>query len=213
MAVSGLGVMYTATGFLLVYSGLKNVTLKDELSSFLKGSVPPANLTGAPTIGIAGSGGGGSSGSSGGASTSAAPGSGGGDSSIATDALKYVGHKYLYGGAPGTNGSKPWDCSSFCNWVLGHDLGLPIPGYGYGQYDGSVHGPTTLQYLVWSNATTVSHSSKDAKSGDLCVWQTHMGIAIGNGQMVSALNESLGTKVTSIDGTVPGEQLFVRRIK
>ena len=59
----------------------------------------------------------------------------------------------------------------------------------------------------------MGHSPGSAQAGDLCVWQTHMGIAVGGGQMVSALNERLGTRVTTISGGAPGgEVLFVRRI-
>ena len=52
MAVSGLGVAYATTGFVLLWSGVKNATLKDTLTSFLKGQAPTANPTGAPTIGV-----------------------------------------------------------------------------------------------------------------------------------------------------------------
>lgn len=212
MAVSGLGVTYAATGFLLVYSGLKNVTLKDELTSFLSGNVPVANPTGAPVIGLNSSGSSTTSTSSTtSSSSSSAPGASG--SSISADALKYSGHCYSYGGAPGTNGKGCWDCSSFVNWVAGHDQGRAIPGYAAGKYNGSVHGPNTISWLAWSGVKQIGNKSSDAQAGDLCVWQTHMGIAIGGGKMISALNESLGTKVTSIDGIVTGEVLFVKRLK
>jgi hypothetical protein len=69
MAVSGLGVAYAASGFVLLWSGVKNATLKDTLTSFLKGQAPTANPTGAPTIGVADSS---SSGASGGSSQGSA---------------------------------------------------------------------------------------------------------------------------------------------
>lgn len=205
MAVSGLGVTYAVTGFLLVYSGLKNVTLKDELTSFLKGSIPQANPTGAPQIGISGGGGGAASGSSGGIPTSAS------SSSISSDALKYAGHAYLYGGAPGTSGTKPWDCSSFCNWVLSHDLGLPYPGSG--RYTGTTHGPATGSWGMFFAAKgwTVKGGISNAQAGDVIVWSQHMGIALGGGQMISALNEKLGTKVTPVQGYGSGSVLCVGR--
>lgn len=53
MAVSGLGVAYSAAGFVLLWSGYKNATIKDTLTSFLKGQQPPAHPTGGPTIGLA----------------------------------------------------------------------------------------------------------------------------------------------------------------
>lgn len=53
MAVSGLGVAYVAGGFVLLWSGYRNATIKDTLTSFLKGQQPSANPTGAPTVGVA----------------------------------------------------------------------------------------------------------------------------------------------------------------
>jgi cell wall-associated NlpC family hydrolase len=130
---------------------------------------------------------------------------------IAGIAQKYIGHAYVYGGAPGTNGKNPWDCSSCANWVIGHDAGMSIPQFPHGSYNGATHGPATLSWITWG--TFISHNPKDAKAGDICVWQTHMGIAVGNGNMISALNPSQGTKETSIEGGAPGgELLYVRRI-
>lgn len=206
MAVSGAGVAYAAAGFTLLWSGVRNATLKDTLTAFLRGQSPAPHPTGPVTIGLA------STGNASAAPAGGAPGTT--PSAVANDALKYTGHPYLYGGAPGTDGSHPWDCSSFCNWVLGHDLGMTLPGESSPGYSGTSHGPNTVSYLAWGGAKTVSNSASAAQAGDLCVWQTHMGIAIGGGQMVSALNESLGTRVTSISGGAPGgEILFVRRLK
>lgn len=201
MAVDGIGVAYATAGFVLAYAGVKNTTVRDTLSAFLKGTQPAAHPTGSITVGLQDSG-----------AAAGSAGSPANPSAIASDALKYAGHAYLYGGAPGSNGRNPWDCSSFCNWVLGHDFGLKLPTYSTAGYDGSSHGPTTLEYLVWTGAKTVGSKSSDAQAGDLCVWQTHMGIATGDGKMISALNPQLGTQVTPIDGTVTDEALFVRRI-
>ena len=205
MAISGLGVTYAVTGTILFWSGFTGNSIADTLKGFLKGTVPPHNPMAPPSIGVNDSTpGSGSSGSSSGTPVT--------NSGIANDALKYAGHAYLYGGAPGPQGKNPWDCSSFCNWVLGHDLGMSIPVYGK-NWNPSTHGPATGDYLLWGGAKTISHNAKDAQAGDLCVWQTHMGIATGGGNMVSALNPSLGTKVTTIPGGSPGgELLFVRRI-
>lgn len=203
MAVDGIGVAYVTSGFVLAYAGVRRTSVRDTLTAFLKGQQPRAGAPQDLSIGI-------SKGSAQGGPAGSAGASG---SSIASDALQYKGHPYLYGGAPGPSGKNPWDCSSFCNWVLGHDLGMTLPGYTKPGYDGSTHGPTTLEYLVWKGATTVGNKPSDAQAGDLCVWQTHMGIAIGNGQMISALNEHLGTMVTTIADGAPGlEALFVRRV-
>lgn len=107
MAVSGLGVTYSVAGFVLLWSGYKNATIKDTLTSFLKGQEPTANPTGSPTIGVAedsSSSDGTGSGSSG--SGSAAPGNTGADS--ATAAANQAIGKLLaaaYGWATGTQWS------------------------------------------------------------------------------------------------------------
>jgi cell wall-associated NlpC family hydrolase len=49
-----------------------------------------------------------------------------------------------------------------------------------------------------------------AQAGDLCCWQTHIGICTGSGQMISAQDPALGTGVSNIE--LAGEILFVRRI-
>lgn len=52
MAASGIGVAYAGAGFVLLWSGLKNTTLQETLTAFLKGKLPAPHLTGAPTVGI-----------------------------------------------------------------------------------------------------------------------------------------------------------------
>jgi cell wall-associated NlpC family hydrolase len=95
--------------------------------------------------------------------------------------------------------------------VLGRDLGQPIPGYGAGAYSGSSHGPNTLAYLIWGGVRTIPRNQLQA--GDLVVWQSHMGIALGGDQMISALDTRDGVKVTSIEGGSPtGEVLFCKRL-
>jgi cell wall-associated NlpC family hydrolase len=208
--VSGLAVFYATAGGILLWSGLKGQTIKQTIQAITTANSSALSQQGGETVGtpqlsitppVDPSG-----------QTQSAPAST--PSGISNDALRYVGHAYLFGGAPGPNGTKPWDCSSFANWVLGHDLNMILPGSSKPGYNGASHGPNTLLYLAWGSATTVSHKASDAMPGDLLVWQTHMGFALGGDQMVSALNESLGTKVTSISGGSPGaEVLFVRRIK
>jgi cell wall-associated NlpC family hydrolase len=132
-------------------------------------------------------------------------------SAIADDALKYQGAGYVWGGTPGS-GSGHWDCSSFANAVIGRDIGMAIPMYRAGAYIGQSHGPTTGVWLVWPGAFTIKR--KDAAPGDLCIWQTHMGICIGGGRMISALDQASGTQVTTFAAGAPtGEIMFVRRLK
>lgn len=198
--LSGKAVAATTAGFVLLWSGIKGATVGQTLRSLLKGESPPAVPGTPPVIGIATTG-------------TAAAGGGASGSQISSDALKYQGHAYVYGGAPGPSGTSGWDCSSFCNWVLGHDLGMTLPGSSSPGYSGQSHGPTTLSYLGWAGAKTIGHDASQAQAGDLLVWQTHMGICTGSSQMISALDPSLGTRVTTISGGAPpGELLYVRRV-
>lgn len=134
---------------------------------------------------------------------------------IAADAQRYKGAGYTYGG----NGSAPgdWDCSSFVSYVLGHDLGMVLPGggkYGSPGYPPSSHGPVVTDYANWGGASPVNVPA----AGDLCCWvgagtAGHIGIAISGTQMISALNPSDGTTVTGIVGTGPsGSPLVYRRV-
>lgn len=204
MALSGIGLAYATAGGVLLWSGLRGETVGQTIRELARGDTP-SGLNQQPIDTAAGP-----------AATSASSAAGGStptDSEIANDAQRYAGHPYLYGGAPGPNGTNPWDCSSFCNWVLGHDLGMTLPGASSPGYSGTSHGPNTTLYLAWGRAKTVGHSAAAAMAGDLLVWQTHMGIALGGGRMISALNPSLGTRATSIiGGAPPGEVLFVRRV-
>lgn len=130
-------------------------------------------------------------------------------SAIAQDALKYQGAGYVWAGTPGS-GAGHWDCSSFCNAVIGRDLGMAIPMYGAGKYTGQAHGPNTLIWLAWPGCRKVS----TPEAGVLAIWQTHMGICIGGNKMISALNSQLGTKVTTIQEAAPGgEILTLKQLK
>jgi hypothetical protein len=52
MPVDGLGIAYVTGGFLLIYSGYRNVGIKAELTSFLRGQVPQGSPTGAVSVGL-----------------------------------------------------------------------------------------------------------------------------------------------------------------
>lgn len=197
--VSAGGAASAAAGALLLWSGIKGVAVTQALRDILSGAPLPAS--GSITL-TAGGGSGGTSGGGGG---------GGGASGAAADAMQYDGAGYVWGGAP-AQGKGHWDCSSFANWVYGHDLGLAIPGYAAGKYTGAAHGPTTLVWLAWSGLETVSHSGLDASPGDLAIWPTHMGIVTGSDQMISAQDEALGTGTARITGAIP-EPLTIRRYR
>lgn len=126
---------------------------------------------------------------------------------IIGDALKYRGKvPYRFGGA-NPNG---WDCSGFVNYVLGHDLGLTLPG-GIKHFNGATHGPVVLSYVGWSGAVTVQAPA----AGDIVLWPGvgaggHMGIAISGTTLLSALDPALGTNETPIMSTHSGKPVFRR---
>jgi cell wall-associated NlpC family hydrolase len=184
MAVNGRALTAVAIGSTLVWSGIRGWSVLGTASDIILGKAPEQVSQYPLTV----PGGGSSVGSS------VAP----GDGSIAGIATQYQGHAYRFGGAPGRNGDQPWDCSSFCNYVIGVKLGLAIPGYASGGYDGTTHGPPTGMWGVWPGLTHISR--QEVQAGDLVVWLNHMGIAVSNSQMISALNPETGTKVTPIDG-------------
>jgi cell wall-associated NlpC family hydrolase len=137
---------------------------------------------------------------------------------IAQDALKYAGQRYTYGGPADRPGD--WDCSSFVSYVLGHDLGMVLPGggrYGSPAYPPHAHGPVVLSYAGWAGATTLPAGMAPA-AGDLCVWAGagplgHIGIALDGTHMISALDTQYGTLVTPIAGNGPaGVTVQYRRI-
>jgi cell wall-associated NlpC family hydrolase len=132
------------------------------------------------------------------------------DSAIANAALKYNGSpQYTWGGVP-ANGE--WDCSSFVNMVCGMDLSLPIPGYPAGSYNGQSHGPIVSMWALSPLLNTITSDGNLAEAGDIVCYlpDTHMGIAIGNGQMISAQDPELGVGVSTIDGADLGP-VIIRR--
>lgn len=195
MAVNGVAAAAIGAGSLFAWSGIKGWALLPTLADVVSGRTP----TGAETYAL-------SSPDAGNVTGGATGGSG----DAAAIFGQYIGHAYLYGGAPGPDGSKPWDCSSSCNWIVSVKMGRAIPGYGPGKYNGSVHGPTTLQWGVWPGLRRISRS--DVQSGDFIVWTGHMGIAISNTHMISALDTTDRTKETPIDGFGNGPILKYGRL-
>lgn len=95
---------------------------------------------------------------------------------IAEFACKYVGYPYVAGGTSLTNGA---DCSGFVMAVY-QAFGYSLPRSSYAQ-SGAGRG--------------VSYS--EAQPGDIIYYGGHVGIYIGNGQIVHASTERSGIKITS----------------
>jgi cell wall-associated NlpC family hydrolase len=201
--ISGPALGAVSVGIILVWSGIRGWSVLGTMQDIISGKQPkgttgqqhPITAAAGPAV-LSGSNVNGATGNA-----------------IADDALHYSGHAYVYGGSPGKDGSAPWDCSSFCNWVLSHDLNLPWPGAG--QYTGTSHGPTTIQWGAWFRAhsagsTTVQRGQ--VQPGDVIVWSGHMGIAVSNTQMISARNPAMGTGVSDIDGGGSGPLICYGRM-
>lgn len=120
----------------------------------------------------------GDSGSSGSDTSSSNPVSSGGGKGqeIARFACQYIGYPYVAGGTSLTNGA---DCSGFVLAVY-KNFGYSLPRSSYAQ-SGAGRG--------------VSYS--EAQPGDIIYYGGHVGIYIGNGQIVHASTERSGIKITS----------------
>ncbi len=95
---------------------------------------------------------------------------------IAKFACQYIGNPYVAGGTSLTNGA---DCSGFVMAVY-QNFGISLPRSSYAQ-SGVGRG--------------VSYS--EAQPGDIIYYGGHVGIYIGNGQIVHASTERTGIKITS----------------
>ncbi len=101
---------------------------------------------------------------------------GGKGQDIANFACKYIGNPYVAGGTSLTNGA---DCSGFVMAVY-QNFGISLPRSSYAQS---------------TAGRGVSYS--EARPGDVIYYGGHVGIYIGNGQIVHASTERTGIKITS----------------
>lgn len=99
-------------------------------------------------------------------------------SGLAAIAYTGIGHSYVWGGTSPVTG---WDCSGFTQWVYAQ-AGISIPR---------------------TNAWTVMKPTSTPQPGDLVMQNggAHVGIYVGNGMMISALNPSQGTLLHAVTAT------------
>lgn len=103
-------------------------------------------------------------------------------SSLAAIAYTGIGTPYVWGG----NTPAGWDCSGFTQWVYAQ-AGISIP-----------------RVQAW----TIMTPTATPAPGDLVVQNggAHVGIYVGNGMMISALNPSQGTLLHAVSAT--GSSVF-----
>ena len=122
------------------------------------------------------------------ASAASYSGSGSKGQQIANYARQFIGNPYIPGGTSLTEGA---DCSGFV-WRVYKDFGYSVP---------------RTSYSLRSYGTEVSYS--DAQPGDVVCYAGHVGLYIGNGQIVHASTQKTGIKITN---ATYKEILSVRRI-
>jgi cell wall-associated NlpC family hydrolase len=215
--VNGIALGMLGTGFVFLYAGIKGVSIPSALQNLVRGKSPlSANAANQWTITAPTA----TPGTTPGATPTGAVPSAGGNAKYASDAQRFNGHKYVFGGA--SNPTNGWDCSSFASYILGHDFGKQIPNLGgsgtsswaAATNNGSTHGPVASDYLNWPGAVNIT--AAQAQPGDLLVWQTHIGFVATDGKsMISAYDTASGTLITpNFNQAGPGgEVLTVRRIK
>lgn len=187
MAGKGVAVAYAVVGGVVLYSGIKGATIADTVGAVLTGNLTVSNTE---PIQAQNSGGGGS------APTPATGGTANGQQ-ILGDAMKYNGHPYRFGGP--SNPQSGWDCSSFASYVLGHDLGMLLPGnetWAKATNNGQSHGPVADEFAHTPGFKKVGTNPAQNQPGDLLVWTGHVGFGTGNGGMFSAYTTQQGTLAT-----------------
>lgn len=104
-------------------------------------------------------------------------------SDVVSYAMQFVGNPYVWGGTSLTNGA---DCSGFTQQIFAH-FGISLPHQSTSQAS--------------AGGTSIGTNLANAQPGDLLVWDGHVGIYAGNGQMVHAQSKRTGIVVTPVQSS------------
>lgn len=178
---------YVSLDYVEVYTGYQTAESLQEEAQRLAREAESRRQTSAAAKGVSAGGSGGTSTGAGTNTSSAAvsPGVSSSDNStslgrqIADFALQFVGNPYAYGGTSLTNGA---DCSGFVQSVY-QNFGISLPRTS-GEQGG---------------CGTAVGGLDAAQPGDLIYYSGHIGIYIGNGQIVHASTSQSGIKVSNVN--------------
>lgn len=117
---------------------------------------------------------------------------------IVAYARNYLGYPYVFD----TNGPKTFDCSGLTQWVYSHVAGIALPHFA----DDQAKGETIVNNKIVIRGHKIT-SKSDLQPGDLLFFDTegygngyagHVGIYIGNGQMLAADTHTRPVEITNL---------------
>lgn len=116
---------------------------------------------------------------------------------------KYAGYPYMYGGASPSG----WDCSGFVKYVMANEFGVSV-GRTSGEQAGAGYGISVSDRSQWQPGDLLIYRSGSGSIG-------HVGIYLGGGQMIHALNDKHDTLIQSVstyEGWDSNTLVKVRRV-
>jgi hypothetical protein len=178
--VSGLGLAVAGLGGLLMFTGIRDVSMLDAIRSIARGVTPTGPGPKTTTVSFTGD--------PGGAVTPAAylkPSATGGHPEIAQAALRYLGTPYRWGGKGGADGL---DCSGLVYRAILDATGAKAPLSSTGQ-------------STWRGFSVVSRAEVGA--GDVLWWPGHVVVALDVDTCVSAPRPGTVVRTEAIRGAGP----------
>lgn len=186
--ISGVGVAAATAGALLMYAGIRDVSVLETLREVTSGKLPEGNKNRqSSTTATAARAALNTTGSAGVPSGGIVQTSGaGGFKALADAALRYRGVPYKWGGATAAG----LDCSGLVQLAF-RDNGIEAPR-------------TTYQQIAWRALTRIDASQ--AGAGDLVFWPGHVAIVVSPGTVVHAPRPGKSVEVVPVGSAGPRGQ-------